>query len=278
MKYEEISKKFKEIDSEISSLQKNIIDFFPESQRAKSDVSSQFLKLETSIVSMKNLIRSLPQPISRTSYIIAVMVAFICGISITLYASTFPGWIPVIETSDVPVDMFAEYDPHLYRVHIGDVAGTTSEYSKHFNQTFIGFVTDVNVTNRSETALITLKNRDEEITLNEYWIQSIDEEWFERNYNVDFNQYPDHYPDYNGTYQFTGTYQLTNNLFEPVSKDWNIIHTVDGKIRLEYYKVDGTERLYYYNSTYPGGAEVEYINGKFIIIYSQEEIEYERIL
>lgn len=61
-------------------------------------------------------------------------------------------------------------------------------------------------------------------------------------------------------------------------KDWHIIHTIDGKIRLEYFSPDNEYKFYYYNNTYHGGVEVEYINNKFIIFYNQEEIKYERIL
>lgn len=266
MRFKEITEKFKDLNERTDSTKKTIASL--ESSKSKDGIVKEFLKLETGIVSTQNLISSMPQPVSYSTHVFSVLAALIAGIIITASGFSMIYPFPATEMSDMSA---ADCDPYLYQVNVGEVAGTTSEYSKYFNQTFIGFVTDVNMTNRSETALITLKNRDEEITLNEFWIQLIDEEWFERNYEVDFDKYPYHYPDYNGTYQ------LINDWFEPVD-DWNIIHTVDGKIKLEYYKVDGTDRLYYYNSTYPGGAEVEYSDGKFIIIYNQEEIEYERIL
>ena len=267
MKFKDITKKFNEIHENSDLTKKSITKL--ESSKLKSELSERFLKLETSIVATQNLISSMPQPVSITTYVFSIVIALIAGILVTAFGFASIGLFPVVGMSDIPA---AEYDPFMHRIHTGDVAGTTTEYSNYFNQTYIGFVTDVNMTNRSETALITLKNRDEEITLSEHWIELIDEEWFEYNYGVDFDQYPYHFPDYNGTYQ------LTNDWIEPMSKDWNIIHTVDGKIKLEYYKVDNTDKLYYYNSTYPGGAEVEYTNGEFIIICSQEEIEYERIL
>ena len=262
MRFKEISKKFKELYENADLTKKSITKL--ESSKLKSEISERFLKLETSIVSTQNLISSMPQPVSLNTYVFSVIIALIFGILVTAFGFASAGLFPIMEMSDMPAVM--------YRVHTGDIAGTNLEYRKNFNETFIGFVTDVNMTNRSETALVTLKNRDKEITLNEYWIQTVDDEWFEYNYEVDFDEYPYHYPEYNGTYQ------LVNNRFDPVSKDWNIIHTVDGKIRSEYYQVDDTNKFYYYNSTYPGGAEVEYFNGKFTIICTQEEIEYERIL
>lgn len=196
-----------------------------------------------------------------------------------LFCAFFGGFLTIVILSATAIvmddgDDFPEYNPHPDRPYIGNVAATNSEYINTFNETFIGFVTHINISNCTDDALITLKNREQEITLNEYWITWVDEEWFEEQYNVDFYRLPDHFIGYNGTYQFS-TYQFSN---PDDLDDWHIIHTENGILRCMYYSPEDINKWYYYNNTYHGGVNVEYNNHTFTIVKTGEEIEYEVIL
>lgn len=263
MKDTDLNKQVEDIDEKMGSLRKSISKL--NSTPLKDEIVTNLSKLEMSMGSAKGIISDMLTPFSLSKYILIVFISMIVGFSIA--ALIFQPY----SLMDVPVDYNSE-DSINVGLQIGDIAGTTPDYTSHFNESFLGYVTDVNKTNRTETALITVKNGETEIVLNEYWLQCVSEEWFEYNYNVDFGIYPVHYTDFNGTYQ------LVDDFYYPYSNDWDIIHTQDGKLKLEYYSPDDKLKLYYYNKTYPGGAEVEYVNEKFIIIYNQEEIKHERML
>lgn len=241
------------------------------SSMAKTNLIKKWNDLETDIVSVSEVVRSMPGKIFVVNRTIALLVAILVGSLIGAFVIAVLYGFPALTASNS--DVFVSEDI-LYpdRPVIGSTVVTNQDYIKHFNKSFIGYVIDVNMTNRSESALITLKNGDEEITLNEYWITWASEEWFENVYGISFDRIPPHFANY------SGTYQLVDSCFEPAFDDFLIVHTENGIIRLEYSPSSGLDTLYYYNNTYPGGAEVRYEDKKFIIIYSQAEIEYEKIL
>ena len=257
-----IKKKSDTLKLEISSLP---------SSMTKTNVISKWNALETDIVSVDGLVRKLPGKIFIVNQTIVLLVTLFVGalIGSAILAALYglPGLI--IYDSDEPI---TEDNPYPDRPIVGSTAATNQRYIELFNKSFIGYVTDVNVTNRSETALITLQNGDEEVTLNEYWITWASEQWFEDVCGVSFDRIPTHFANYSGTYQYS------DNWFEPVFDDFLIVHTENGIIRLECNPTSGQDSLYYYNNTHPGGAEVKYEDNKFIIVYSQVEIEYEKIL
>jgi len=254
MKNTDLNHQFEDITKKTIALRKSISKLT--SSDLKTEIVGDLAKTEKSIVSAKAIL---------STCFAAIASSILLGLLIAMYAFSIPIMM------DEPTDSYSDFT--ISRgLMIGDLAGTTPEYTFRFNESFLGFVTDVNRTNRTETAMVTIKNGEQEIILNEYWLQWAGEEWFEDNYGVDFNDYPAHYTDFNGTYQ------LVDDWYSPYSDDWDIIHTQDGVIRLEYYSPEDRVTLYYYNKTLPGGAEVSYSNEKFIIVYSQEEIEYERIV
>lgn len=239
------------------------------SSMTKTNLISKWNALETDILSLDGLVRNLPGKIFVVNRTIAILVALFVVVLIgSAILALFYGF-PALITSDEPT---AEYNPYPDRPMVGSTAVTNQRYIELFNKSFIGYVTDVNVTNRSDSALVTLENGDDEVTLNEHWITWANEQWFEDVYGVSFDRIPAHFANYSGTYQFL------DDWFEPAFDDFLIVHTKDGMIRLEYNPTSGQDSLYYYNNTYPGGAQVRYEDKKFIIIYSQEEVEYERIL
>lgn len=241
------------------------------SSMTKTNLVSKWNGLETDIVSVDGLIRSLPGKIFIVNRTIALLIVILVGSLLgAFFIAAFYGF-PALMVSDSDEPTTTD---NLYpdRPIVGSTGVTNQDYIKHFNKSFIGYVTDVNMTNRSDSALVTLKNGDDEITLNEYWITWANEKWFEDVYGVSFDRVPAHFANYSGTYQFL------DDWFEPAFDDFLIVHTEDGMIRLEDNPTNGQDSLYYYNNTYPGGAQVRYEDKKFIIIYSQEEIEYEKIL
>ena len=255
-----IKKKSDALKLEISSLP---------SSMTKTNVISKWNTLETDIVSVDGLVRKLPGKIFVVNrlwvFLLTLFVGALIGSAVIAIFYGFPALI----TYDEPT---AEINPYPDRPIVGSTGVTNQRYVELFNKSFIGYVTDVNMTNRSDSALVTLENGDDEITLNEYWITWANEQWFEDVYGVSFDRIPAHFANYSGTYQFL------DDWFEPAFDDFLIIHTEDGMIRLEYSPSSGQNTPYYYNNTYPGGAEVRYEDKKFIIICSQEEIEYEKIL
>ena len=255
-----IKKKSDTLKLEISSLP---------SSMTKTNVISKWNALETDIVSVDGLIRNLPGKIFIVNRTIAILMAILVGSLLgAFFIAIFYGF-PALITSDEPI---SENNLFPDRPVVGSTGVTNQRYVELFNKSFIGYVTDVNMTNRSDTALITLKNGDEEITLNEHWITWASEQWFEDVYGVSFDRIPTHFANYSGTYQYS------DNWFEPVFDDFLIVHTEDGMIRLENSPSSDKDTLYYYNNTYPGGAEIKYEDKKFIIVYSKAEIEYKKIL
>lgn len=216
--------------------------------------------LDKSLVKAKSYISGLDQPMSLLRYLAVVLVSMITGVFIFLFI------ISMIPSSPT----MSDFEPR--GITMGDIGVTSKEYIYKFNESFIGYIVDVNKTNRSNTALITLQNGDKQIILNEYWVQYPTDYWFEETYNVDNSRHINHFDDYNGSYLFTDGYD------DPISRDWEIIYTIDGKIVSEYYSPKNEHRFYYYNNTLIGGVVVEYVDNKFIILSSKEEIEYQIIL
>lgn len=241
------------------------------SSSLKTELVGYWNELESDMTAIDEFVRDLPENIVVVNRRIALLITILIGSLLGAFILAVIYGFPALIISDVN-EPVAESIIYPDRPVVGSTAVTNQDYIKHFNKSFIGYVTDVNMTNRSDSALITLENGDDEITLNEYWITWASEDWFEDVYGISFDRIPAHFANYSGTYQYL------DNWVEPIHNDFFIIHTEDGIIRLEYNPSSGQDTLYYYNNTYPGGAQIEYVDKKFIIVYSQAEIEYEKIL
>lgn len=248
MKNEELTQKFADIQNKLDQL----------SMKTSDDTGRKLIEIQGDVNSAETCFDNIKTPsLKLGEFFISVGIGILC----VLLAS-------VVFAPDSEYPDFPEYDYH-HGLYVGDIVATNPDYVRVFNETFIGYITHLNATNCSDdNILVTFKNRDREIVLNEFWVVRADEDWFRDQYDVDFNRLPDHYIDYNGTYQF----------FSDVSEDWNIIHTENGKIRHLYYSPEDKHKWYYYNNTHHGGVDVEYNDLVFTIIHTGEEIEYKVIL
>jgi len=213
-----IKKKSSELKREFSNLPSSV---------TKTNLISKWNDLERDIVASDNLIRDLPGKIFIINRTLAILVTILVGSLLGAFFIALLYGFPALIASDAD-EYVGESVLYPDRPVIGSTGVTNQDYIKHFNKSFIGYVTDVNVTNRSDSVLITLKNGNDEITLNEYWITWANEEWFEDVYGVNFDRVPLHFANYSGTYQFL------DDWFEPASDDFLIIHTDNGMLRLEY--------------------------------------------